>query len=189
MAQIHDLDQECEIQTSIFGDLLLVKLWECPECPDSPMESGGELRRVASGSRRVELIISEAPLGSWSLGGPLDSFLPFPSLRPGLDFSLGDGGREPQDWIGLFNEVATSVCFLPASLPASLSSQIIETPRRGFLSHWQARVGVAGALPLAQALVITGTPLGLEPTPTSAKESNCISSFLPSPGLSLGEAP
>lgn len=80
------------------------------------------------------------------------------------------------------------MCFLPAFLPASLSSQRIETPRRGFLSHWQARVGVAGALPLAQALVITGTPLGLEPTPTSAKERNCISSFLPSPGLSLGEA-
>lgn len=113
MAQIHDLDQECEIQTSIFGDLLLVELWECPECPDSPMESGGELRRVASGSRRVELIISEAPLGSWSLGGPLDSFLPFPSLRPGLDFPLGDGGREPQDWIGLFNV-----------FPASFSSRL-----------------------------------------------------------------
>lgn len=120
----------------------------------------------------------------WEAGGweVLWTVFTVPSLRPGLDFPLGDSRREPQDWTGLFNEVATSVCFLPAALPASLSSQIIETPRRGFLSPWQARVGVAGALPLAQALVITGTPLGCEPTPTSAEESNCISSFVPAQG-------
>lgn len=74
------------------------------------------------------------------------------------------------------------MCFLPAFLPASLSSQIIETPRRGFLSRWQARVGVAGALPLVQALVITGTPLGPEPTPTSARRATVLAASCPAQG-------
>lgn len=159
-----------------------------PRGPQLDQESEAELRRAAAAPRRTDSTIWSL---YWEAGGRevLWTVFTVPSLRPGLDFPLGDSGREPQDWIGLFNEVATQPVSWPTFLPASLSSQIIEIPRRGFLSPWQARVGVAGALPLAQALVITGTPLGSEPTSTSTRESNCISSFLPRPRPSLGETP
>lgn len=56
------------MQTSIFGDLLLLELWEWPW---RVKPSWGGLPLVPGG---MDSIISEALLGSWRLGGPLDSF-------------------------------------------------------------------------------------------------------------------
>lgn len=126
----------------------------------------------------------------WEAGGweVLWTIFTVLSLRPGLDFPLGDSGREPQDWVGLFNEVATQ-----AVSPANFSSRLTffsddRNTQEGFLSPWQARVGVAGALPLAQTLVITGTPLGSEPTPLQQGRATVLAASCPEQG-SLWEMP
>lgn len=76
------------------GDLLLMELWECSECPNLTVESGAELRWAASDSRRMDPIISEAPLGSWRLGGPLDSFYRSqPQAWPGFPSTGTAGGN------------------------------------------------------------------------------------------------
>lgn len=94
-----------------------------------------------------------------------------------------EGALAHRTGVWLLNQVESSVCFL-ANFSSLLPyfSRIIEIPRRGSFPHWPARGG--GALPLAQAPVITGTPPGPGASSPPTRGSDYISCSLCSSSFS-----
>lgn len=120
--------------------------------------------------------------GSWLWGQT--SLFPAPGLAwLSLEGTVrgSTGSQENLDLViqpsGKFSPLSGQLFFPPPFL-----LKIIEMPRRGFFPHPPA--GGGGALPLAQAPVIAGTPPGPGPAPTPTPRgssysncSHCSSSF------------